>query len=197
MALDITSNVDAALAAVKEDLSRTARQFIPEAHKTAEYRSAATAFSRWLRNAAKAARVPRKVLAKHGSHNRKVGNSRVLQVGTLPVRGTRLRPRELKRGGVSFYGGRHLPKAFIPKIKRKPVFQREGKSRLPVEVPTFPIKQEVVTVGRDVVPKTIAERYPIEFKRRINVELRKLARRRRAQSNAAIRRFGAIASGLR
>lgn len=199
MALDVTSNIDEALAAIKEDLNRTARQFIPQAHKTAEFRSAATAFSRWLREASKAARVQRKVLAKHGSYNRKIGRSRVLQVGTLPVRGTRLQPREVKRGGggVRFYGGRHLPKAFIPKKKRKPVFQREGKSRLPIEVPTFPIEREVITVGRDVVPKTLSERYPVEFERRINRELQKLARRRRAQSNAATRRLGSIASGLR
>lgn len=189
----VITNLDEVAKQIAADLRVVQKEAIEAAQKTATFRASRSALSKWVSAAAKSARIPIKEMRAHASQNFKRGNSRVIQIGTLPIRGTRLKPKESGRGGgVRFYGARHLPQAFIPKKKRKPVFQREGKSRLPIEVPTFEIKQDVLSTVKVAIDR-LNEQFPKEMERKLGVEIRKLARKRQSQTRSAvraIRRFG-------
>lgn len=181
----IVTNLDDVAKAIAADLGVLQKDIVKSAQQTAMLRSSRSALSKWVSGAAKAARIPVKEMRAHASANFRRGKGRVIQIGTLPIRATRLKPRETGRGGgVRFYGARHLPQAFVPKVRRKPVFQREGKSRLPIEVPTFPIKEHVIQ-SRKIAVDRLGEQFPKEMTRKLQMELRKLARKRAAQTRRA------------
>lgn len=186
---EVVTNLEDVARQIAADLNVVQREAIEAAERTAILRASRSALSKWVSAAAKSARVPTKTMRKHAALNFKRGKLRVLQIGTLPIRGTRLKPKTSGRGGgVRFYGARHLPQAFIPKNKGKPVFERVGKSRLPIEVPTFPVAEHVVNT-KGVAIARLNEQFPKEMERKLGVEIRKMARKRAAETRRAVSRI--------
>ena len=187
--MSLSVDIDQITKDLVKDLNRFERELIPKVNRRVILRVSRTATSRWLRAAAKRARVKTALLNKRMFNKPYKGDGRIVGISTAPIPAAIAGPKgklpRPTRNGIRI-AGRTYKKGFIAtaKLGRRPeqkaLFQREGSARGPIDEIRLPVEGAITSTAPVEVPKTVMERWPIEMKSQLDREVARLkgARRR-------------------
>jgi hypothetical protein len=179
MHIDVRGDIKA----IQKDLGRLQRRDVPRATAAALNRAQDQIITQTKRGIARATKLPPKVVAGRLKKRRKASAKHnylatEFEVRTQPVHAAKLKPRQLKRGGVR--AGRFVfPEAFVvaryARRARGFVLKRDGKAATPTTSMQIPIQPH----GTQIATKVTQRRGRALFQKAFTQQVRRYLKRRR------------------
>lgn len=107
-------------------------------------------------------------------------NFKAIRIITGDMPAGLLKPKQLKSGVKA--GKTNYPGAFLintPGRVNQRVYKREGAPRYPIEQQKINVHTAFVSLAPGIASRTVNERFPVEFERALQAQVRRLTKRRR------------------